>query len=281
MDLAKLHEQTRQHGARLWFYWPIRLLIQAFCHVYFRMRRMGRSQIPMQGAAIVASNHRSFLDPFVVGTMAHRQMYYVAKREIFEMHPLIAWAMTSVGAFPVARGYGDNEMMETARQLLNRGEVVLIFPEGTRRRPGPLGKPRRGCAMLALECGVPVVPVAIHGTDTVRRGWRIRPHKVRAIAGIPLQFQRSEHPDRQQVNDATNAIWREVNRQWEWLGGTPALAGKPWVATPEQVEQKPSTATSSQDDQGPARAAAQAESGRTAGEHSLGYGSFHTPAGER
>lgn len=234
MDLVKLHERTRRHGARLWVYWPIRLLIQSFCHVYFRMRRMGRSQIPKHGAAIVASNHRSFLDPFVVGTMARRQMYYVAKREIFEMHPVIAWLMTSVGAFPVARGYGDKEMMQTAKDLLGRGEVVLIFPEGTRRRPGPLGKPRRGCAMLALECGVPVVPVAIHGTEAVRRGWRIRPHKVRALAGPALHFPHSERPEREQVNDATDAIWREVNRQWESLGGAPAIAGKPWATTPSQ-----------------------------------------------
>jgi 1-acyl-sn-glycerol-3-phosphate acyltransferase len=275
MDLAKLHERTRQHGARPWVYWPIRLVIQTFCHVYFRMRRMGRWQIPRHGAAIVASNHRSFLDPFVVGTMAKRQMYYVAKREIFEMHPVIAWLMSSVGAFPVSRGYGDKEMMETARQLLDRGEVVLIFPEGTRRRPGPLGKPRRGCALLALECGVPVIPVAVNGTEAIRNGWRIRPHKVRAITGSPIPFPRVEHPDRDQINAAADAIWREVNRQWEWLGGAPAAAGRPWAATPSQTAPVGKRQPQCDPKPGP-----QPDRQRGVDQHPLGYGPARRPASD-
>ena len=73
---------------------------------------------------------------------------------------------------------------------------MLIFPEGTRIRPGSLGKPKRGVGRLALETGAPVVPVAVIGTEAVRRGWRIRPHKVRIRAGRPLRFPQVESPRR-------------------------------------------------------------------------------------
>jgi 1-acyl-sn-glycerol-3-phosphate acyltransferase len=154
------------------------------------MSRLGREHIPEHGPAIIASNHRSFFDPFILGTMARRPMYYVAKRELFEIHPVLSWLLSALGAFPVDRGHGDRDTIATARELLARGELVLIFPEGTRTRPGPLGRPRRGVGRLALETGAPVIPVAIIGTEAIRRGWRFRPHKVRVRAGRPLQFPR-------------------------------------------------------------------------------------------
>jgi len=80
-------------------------------------------------------------------------------------------------------------MMASAREILARGDCVLIFPEGTRVRPGSLGRPKRGVGRLALETGAPVVPVAVIGTEAVRRGWRIRPHKVRIRCGRPLRHQ--------------------------------------------------------------------------------------------
>ena len=222
MDHEPLHKRAREHGANPLVYWLVRGLLQPFFHIYFRLSRIGREHIPAEGPVIVAANHRSFLDPFVIATMARRPMYYVAKKEIFA-NRLQAWILNALGAFPVDRGAGDGEMVETAKVILGRGDIVLIFPEGTRIRPGALGKPKRGVGRLALETGAPVVPVAVIGSESVRRGWRIRPHKVRIRAGRPLHFPTVDHASPALATAVTERIWPCVMLQWEWLGGLPPI----------------------------------------------------------
>ena len=178
--------------------------------------------MPESGPAIFCSNHRSFLDPFVIGTIARRPIYYVAKEELFS-HRIVGWLLNSLGAFPVVRGAADQDMLATAKAILERGDSVLIFAEGTRVRPGALGRPKRGVGRLALETGAPVVPVAVIGTETVRKGWRIRPHKVRIRIGSPLTFPQVERPSPQLAAAVTDRIWPNVMLQWEWLGGLPPL----------------------------------------------------------
>jgi 1-acyl-sn-glycerol-3-phosphate acyltransferase len=221
-ELELLHRRAREQGANPFVYWLVRGLFQPFFHIYFRMSRIGREHIPAEGPVILASNHRSFLDPFVIATMARRPMYYVAKRELFS-NRLQAWLLNALGAFPVDRGAGDGEMIETAKAILARGDIVLIFPEGTRIRPGSLGQPKRGVGRLALETGVPVVPVAVIGTEAVRRGWRIRPHKVRIRAGRALRFPQVEGASPALAGAVTARIWPCVLLQWEWLGGLPPI----------------------------------------------------------
>jgi glycerol-3-phosphate dehydrogenase (NAD(P)+) len=218
MDHAAYLRRARGRGVNPIVYWLLRAVLQLFFHVYFRLSRIGREHIPAEGAVIVAANHRSFLDPFVIGTMARRPMYYVAKKELFR-NRWQSWILSALGAFPIDRGSGDKDAMRTARELLERGECVLIFPEGTRVRPGPLGRAKRGVGRLALETGAPVVPVAVFGTERVRRGWRIRPHKVRIRAGRPLHFPQVEQPSPQLAGAVTDRIWPCVELQWEWLGG--------------------------------------------------------------
>ena len=222
MDHERLHRRAREQGVNPLVYWIVRAVLQPFFLIYFRMSRIGREHIPDEGPVIIASNHRSFLDPFVIATMAKRPMYYVAKVELFSRR-VPSWILSSLGAFPVVRGTGDADMMETAKAILERGDIVLIFPEGTRIRPGSLANPRRGVGRLALETGAPVVPCAIIGTEAVRRGWRIRPHKVRMRAGSPLRFPAVEEPSPALAAAVTSRIWPMVMLQWEWLGGLPPV----------------------------------------------------------
>lgn len=227
MDSASHHHRARTSGVNPVVYWLIRLPLQLFFLIYLRMARLGGDHIPKQGPAIIAANHRSFFDPFVIGMMVRRPMYYVAKRELFEIHPVISWLLSALGAFPVDRGRGDRDTIATARQLLARGELVLIFPEGTRTRPGPLGAAKRGVGRLALETGAPVVPVAIIGTEDIRRGWRLRPRRVRVRAGRPLRFPHAEIATPAAAGTVTERVWACVSLQWAWLGGAVAPAVEP------------------------------------------------------
>jgi glycerol-3-phosphate dehydrogenase (NAD(P)+) len=214
--------RARNKGVNPFVYWIVRALFQPFFHLYFRMSRIGREHIPADGPVIFAANHRSFLDPFVIACMSRRPLYYVAKKELFAQ-PLTAWFLNSLGAFPIDRGAADQDAMSTAREILQRGDSVLIFPEGTRIRPGTLGSPKRGVGRLALETGAPVVPVAVIGTENIRRGWRIRPHKVSIRAGAPLRFPTVAEPSPQLAQAVTERIWPCVMLQWEWLGGLPPI----------------------------------------------------------
>jgi len=217
-DPDAYHARTLGRGVNVPLYWFARAILQPFFHVYFRMRREGMEHVPTQGPVIFASNHRSFLDPFVIGTLLRRPVYYVAKKELF-LHPLAGWFMSRLGGIPIDRGAGDVQAMETARRILERGDCVVIFPEGTRTRPGPLGAPHRGVGRLALQTAAPVVPVAVLGTEAIRRGWLVRPHRVRLRCGAPLRFPAEENPSPAIAAAVTERIWACVVLQWDWLGG--------------------------------------------------------------
>ncbi|HXC45503.1 MAG TPA: lysophospholipid acyltransferase family protein, partial [Solirubrobacteraceae bacterium] len=223
-ELQAFREHALVHGVNPVLHRLARAVLVPFFLLYLRIDRRGREHIPSSGPVLLAANHRSFLDPFVIGALTRRPVYYMAKRELFERR-WQAWLLNSLGAFPVDRGHGDEQAMDTARAILQRGDCVVIFPEGTRVRSGPLGAPRRGVGRLALQTGALVVPIAVIGTEDVRRGWRIRPRKVMLRCGRPLRFPRSERPSPAIALGVAERIWACVSLQWEWLGG--ARAARP------------------------------------------------------
>jgi glycerol-3-phosphate dehydrogenase (NAD(P)+) len=219
--LEVYHERTRRRGVHPLVYWLARLLIKPAVLVYFRVRRLGREHVP-EGGVILASNHRSFLDPFVIGCSVRRPIYFVAKRELFK-NPLVGWFLNCMGAFPLRRGQSDEESVKTALELLANGKAVVAFPEGTRIVSGSLGRPKRGVGRLTLLSGAPVVPVAVTGSEGARDGWRIKPVRVHVRCGAPLTFPKVADPSRFLAGEVTERIWPCVELQWEWLGGLPPL----------------------------------------------------------
>jgi glycerol-3-phosphate dehydrogenase (NAD(P)+) len=220
----RYHEFAREHGVNRFVYAIVRAVFVPVFLVWFRLDRQGREHARMKGGLIVASNHRSFLDPFVIGALLpwRRQIQFVAKVELFEPK-WQGWILSRLGAFPIRRGRSDETAMKTAALAVERGGTVVIFPEGTRIRSGSLARPKRGVGRLALETGAPVLPVAVTGSEHVRRGWRIRPRKVRLRAGTPMTFPRTEKPSPSLAATVTERIWPNIELQWEYLGGLPPL----------------------------------------------------------
>jgi 1-acyl-sn-glycerol-3-phosphate acyltransferase len=220
----RYHDYARRKGVNKLLYYVARMLLVPCFLVWFRLQRTGREHARLKGGMVVASNHRSFLDPFVIGAALpwRRQIQFVAKVELFEKR-WQGWVLSRLGAFPIRRGQSDETAMETARLAVERGGTVVIFPEGTRIRSGSLSNPKRGVGRLALESGAAVVPVAVHGSEHVRRGLRIRPRKVKLRIGRPMTFPRTERPSPALAATVTERIWPNIELQWEWLGGLPPL----------------------------------------------------------
>jgi 1-acyl-sn-glycerol-3-phosphate acyltransferase len=138
----------------------------------YRLRARGLEHIP-EGGFVLAANHTSNFDPWPLGIpfLPRRQLRFMAKAELF--NPVLAPILRAGGAFKVRRGEGDVDAMRTAAQLAREGEIVVMFPEGTRQKKGLRKKfearPHTGAARIALTAGVPLVPAAIAGTDRLSR----------------------------------------------------------------------------------------------------------------
>lgn len=223
-QLAAYHDYTRRHGVNRGLYVFARLILQPIFLVYFGLSRQGRGNARVDGATIVAANHRSFLDPFVIGVCLpwNKPMNYVAKVELFEKR-WQGFLLCRVGAFPIRRGESDEEAIRTAELVLERGGTICIFPEGTRIRKGSLGRPKRGVGRLAMRSGAAVIPVAVSGSENVRRGLRIRPRKVRIRLGVPMKFPVSDDPSRAEATAVVGRIWPNIELQWEDIGGLPPM----------------------------------------------------------
>ena len=143
----------------------------------YRLRVQGLEHLP-EGGFVLAANHTSNFDPWALGIplLPRRQLRFMAKSELF--NPLLAPLLRAGGAFKVRRGEGDVEAMRTAMRLVDRGEIVVMFPEGTRREKGlrkkHVARAHTGAARIALGSGAPLVPAAIAGTDRLLRLGRLR-----------------------------------------------------------------------------------------------------------
>jgi 1-acyl-sn-glycerol-3-phosphate acyltransferase len=163
-----------------------------FLRVVYRIEVAGGDRIPERGPCILVSNHESMSDPFILGVVTERMIRYMAKAELWS-NPVSARAMEGLGGFPVDRGSGDAAALGRGAQLLEQGEVLGIFPQGTsrafHRRPF-----HRGAARLALATGSPLVPVCMIGTERIlptRARHSFRFPKVKILVAGPIQVERA------------------------------------------------------------------------------------------
>lgn len=193
-----------------------RTLVTAVLKVLFFWRVEGREHIPPEGPVLLCCNHLSAWDPPVVGCAATRQVYFMAKRELWRI-PVLRTVITALGAYPVDRDRVDISTVRRSLQILEQGGTLGLFPEGTRSRTGRLGPLRSGAAKLALRTGAAVVPMAIIGPYR----W-FRPLYVRI--GKPLYFGRDSDPSREKVRAVRDEIARALGALLE--GSNSVEAGK-------------------------------------------------------
>jgi 1-acyl-sn-glycerol-3-phosphate acyltransferase len=172
-----------------------RFLLRVILTTVFGFRVYGRGHELPSGAVIVVSNHLSDLDPLVVGAALRRRVWFMAKDELFRV-PGVGWWVTACGAFPVRRGAPDRQALRTALGILQRGGVLVMFPEGTRGRDRTLREPEPGAALLARRTGAALLPVAVLGTDIVlpRDAHRLRLGRITVRIGPPLHITSASLP---------------------------------------------------------------------------------------
>lgn len=170
--------------------------------------------MPQEGPVIVASNHISFLDPVVVGSVFDRQINFIAKEELFHI-PILKAIIKGLHAFPVKRGSGDRGALRAALQILAQGKCFGIFPEGHRNRTESLITPfKGGAAMIALKSGAPVLPVAVQGTKGFFGPVRV---KIGKPISVPKQIEKIDKNTltnfNKQLEDALLKLLKELHLQ--------------------------------------------------------------------
>lgn len=150
-----------------------------------RLKVYGKERVPRTGGCVIAANHFHWLDPAVLGAACPRVIYYMAKIEAHRV-PGLGTMIRAFGTFPVRRGESDRDAVRTMRSIVRDGRALGLFVEGTRQRSGVPGEVQPGAAMVALQEDVPVIPVAIHGTQTWKPG---NFHPVSFAWGEPIRFE--------------------------------------------------------------------------------------------
>ena len=207
---TRFHTRTRTKDPD-WVYEGVRLVLTPILLLFFRTRQIGSEKIPPEGPVIVAPNHFSFMDHFLVAVYMRRKVHFVAKSQLFK-RPM-QFIYTHGGVFPVRRGHRDEEMFKTAHSLLSRGKLIVMYAEGGRSRSGELGEAKPGIGRLALESGAVVVPTAIAGSEAARNWKRLRFPKVTVVYGDPIRFgEVIDSPSRDQAQAAADVIFERVER---------------------------------------------------------------------
>ncbi len=211
-----------------WLFSLLRPLGVSLVRLYWRVSVRGREHVPPTGAYIIAPVHRSNIDVFVVPTITRRRIRFMAKDSLWKVKAF-GWLVEALGAFPVHRGTADREALRQSQAVLEAGEPLVLFPEGT-RQSGPEVQPLfDGAAYLAARLGVPIVPVGIGGSErAMRKGSKlVRPVKVAVVVGPPLHPE--ARPDggrvpRRAVRELTEQLHAELQRLFDQAQ---AAAGSP------------------------------------------------------
>jgi 1-acyl-sn-glycerol-3-phosphate acyltransferase len=213
------HELAREKGSNPVLYFLLRVILVPVMKVFFGLQAKGMENIPKSGPVVIAPNHKSFWDAFFLAAVVSRRLHFMGKAELFQ-----GWRgrlFVALGGFPVLRGESDELAIGTARAVLERGDVLALFPEGTRvADPEKLGNPRRGATRLAIETGAVIIPTAMTGTE--KRKWPL-PRKVRIVFGEPIPVTDLTPTPEHAGMLLDQTVWPTVSEEYQKLRNTPGL----------------------------------------------------------
>ena len=211
----RFHERARTRDPD-WAYELTRVGTSLNAYLVFRARAIAPENVPARGPVILAPNHFSFMDHFLIGCYLRRKIRFMAKSQMFK--PPAQFIYTHGGVFPVRRGHRDEEAFTTAEVILGRGGLVTMYCEGGRSRTGKLSDTvRPGIGRLALETGAPVVPTAIFGSSRARNWKHLEFPKVTIQYGEPFAYPKVASPSRAQQQAVAEDIFTEIRRLYAGL----------------------------------------------------------------
>jgi len=211
----RFHKRSREREPD-WVYDLVRVVTSLYGYIFLRTRAISTEKVPGAGPVILAPNHFSFMDHFLMGCYIRRKVRFMAKSQLFK-RPM-QFIYTHGGVFPVRRGARDEETFITAESVLARGGAITMYCEGGRSRTGKLAtEAKRGIGRLALETGAPVVPIAIHGSSRIRNWKRLQFPKVTVQYGDPIRWEPIENPTREQQQAVADQILVEIRALYAGL----------------------------------------------------------------
>lgn len=184
----------------------------AVCKTKMKVQYIGKENIPKEGGFILACNHVSNFDPIALGGSNVRPIHYMSKYELFK-NPFVAWFLTHLNAFPVKRGQNDTTSIDYAENIIKRGWVLGMFPEGTRNRSGKPGKPKSGVAFIAKATNADVLPCAIYSDSGYKSGTLLTVRFGKLIKNEEFGF--SEEGSHTEIKNAAKRVMSEITELWE------------------------------------------------------------------
>ncbi|TMK55898.1 MAG: 1-acyl-sn-glycerol-3-phosphate acyltransferase [Actinobacteria bacterium] len=211
---VQFHQAARKGVG--WTYALARVVLTVPTLLLWRVKAIGVENVPKTGPLVLAPNHFSQMDHFFAGVYLRRKIRFMAKSQLFGP-PVLTYIYKHGGVFPVRRGHHDEEAFETVHELLQQGEMLLVYAEGGRSRSQQLGEPKPGIGRIALESGVPIVPVAIHGSERARQWTKMRFPKVTIQFGEPVTYPVEAAPSRERQLEVATQIFGKVRELYEGL----------------------------------------------------------------
>jgi 1-acyl-sn-glycerol-3-phosphate acyltransferase len=219
LNHQEAHQLARSKGSNRVLYFLVRLVVVPVMRLLFGLTATGAENIPKKGPVVIAPNHKSFWDAFFIAAVVRRRVHFMGKAELFR-----GWRgrlFVALGGFPVLRGASDEEAIETSRAILERGDVLALFPEGTRVPDlEKLGIPRRGATRLAIETGAVIVPTAITGTE--KRRWHL-PRRVRIAFGEPIPVTDLSPTPEHAGLLLQQTVWPTISEDYHRLRARPGM----------------------------------------------------------